>query len=245
MGKLTIGIITIPHTTKQSHIIKSYVDWFEKAGVNVLPIPFDTRHHELYFRVVHGLFIPGTDKGYDIKNKVFMKSVSTFITLSQRHHEYFPIWGTCFGFEVLLTLIGGVRRFKHYPMVGLNTITMVKGQHKMIHTSLSVIQNHEYSISPEDFMANRVLSAFFNIDATAIDANGKTYVAAIEAKQYPIYGVQFHPEQADGGRQDLAFLVSELRKNQRVMSIPVERITMKAHKCFHYDGLKNELCYFL
>jgi len=243
MGKLTIGIITIPHTTKQSHIMKSYVDWFEKAGVNVLPIPFDTQHHELYFRVVHGLFIPGTDKGYDIKNKVFMKSVATFITLSQRFNEYFPIWGTCFGFEVLLSLIGGVRRFKHYPMVGLNTITKIPGYSKMIQKdTVSVIQNHEYSISPEDFMANRLLSTFFNIDATAIDAKGQIYVAAIEAKHFPIYGVQFHPEQADGGF--MSFLVSELRKNRCVMTIPVQRITMKEGKCLHYDGLKNELCYF-
>jgi len=242
MGKVCIGIITIPHITKQSHIMKSYVDWFEQAGIGVVPIPFDTLNHAMYFRLVHGLFIPGTDKGYDVKNKVFMKSVATFIELSQRPGEYFPIWGTCFGFEVLLSLIGGIRHFKHYPMKGPNSITRL-GHPSMIDTAtMRVIQNHEYSISPADFMENPRLRAFFTIDATAVDSRGKTYVAAIEAKQYPIYGVQFHPERANSGFLD--FLHAKLQRNHKVMPICVEHITMKAHKCLHYEGLKDELCYF-
>ena len=45
----TIGIITIPHSLKikygSSHIMKSYVDWFERRGIHVIPIPYDTKHH--------------------------------------------------------------------------------------------------------------------------------------------------------------------------------------------------------
>ena len=43
-------------------------------------------------------------------------------------------------------------------------------------------------------MANDHLRRFYNILGTSIDDKGKEYVAAIEAKYYPIYGVQWHPE---------------------------------------------------
>jgi anthranilate/para-aminobenzoate synthase component II len=35
---------------------------------------------------------------------------------------------------------------------------------------------------------------FYNVLSTNADRKGKVFVSSIEAKQYPIYGVQYHPE---------------------------------------------------
>jgi GMP synthase-like glutamine amidotransferase len=98
---LCVGIITIPHLKKvkygTSHIMKAYVDWFEERGVHVIPIPYDTTEHEMYFRMINGLVIPGGETTFIIKNKIFMATVTQFIELSLQQNEYFPIWGTCWG----------------------------------------------------------------------------------------------------------------------------------------------------
>ena len=120
-NSLCVGIITIPHMKKtkhgNTHIMKPYVDWFEERGVRVIPIPYDTTEHERYFNMINGLLIPGGETTFIMKNNTFIESVTKFFELSLQ--EYFPIWGTCFGFELLMSLIGGFTKFKKYPAQGL------------------------------------------------------------------------------------------------------------------------------
>lgn len=254
-----IGILTIPHkkTKHTSHIMKSYVDWFERRGIHVLPIPFDTPHPDLYFHSVQGLFLPGTDRGYDIKSLPFMNCLKRFIELSL--HDYFPIWGTCFGMEALIEAIGGTHTWKSYPSEGSTTIRMTREAEKsrLIHSFSSrlihelenrkcVVQNHDYGISVEDLKSNPTLRKFFRVTATALDETGKEYVAAIEAKRYPIYAFQFHPEEGNTTSAPfLDFLHTELkRSHHRCIAIPPVHRVGKLGKCVHYEGKKAELCYF-
>ena len=256
-----IGILTIPHTKKTkhtSHIMKSYVDWFERQGIHVLPIPFDTPHPDLYFHSVQGLFLPGTDRGYDVQSPPFMNCLKRFIELSLR--EYFPIWGTCFGMEALVEAIGGAHTWKPYPAEGLGTIRMTREATKstliqsfssrMIHeleNRKCVVQNHDYGISMEDLKANATLRRFFRVTATSLDSTGKEYVAAMEAKHYPIYAFQFHPEEGSLTKAPfLDFLHSELKHSQHRchVALPPVRHVAKLGKCVQYDGKKAELCYF-
>ena len=53
---------------------------------------------------------------------------------------------------------------------------------------------HRAGISPKTYTENSVLSDFYNILSTSFDRNNTEYVSLIEAKNYPIYGSQFHPE---------------------------------------------------
>jgi len=43
-------------------------------------------------------------------------------------------------------------------------------------------------------LENNKLREFFDILTINSDKSGKTFVSAIEAKDFPFYGVQFHPE---------------------------------------------------
>jgi GMP synthase-like glutamine amidotransferase len=105
--------------------------------------------------------------------------------------------------------------------------------------------NHEYGISPVDFLQNDHLRRFYNITATSIDNNGKEYVAAIEGKFHPVYGVQWHPERQKTTGAFVDFFISELKKNNHKCSAyPYLRSIMKPHKCIQYSEHKNLLCYF-
>ena len=45
-------------------------------------------------------------------------------------------------------------------------------------------------------LENSKLNEFFNITSIAEDTNKKMFVNCIEAKNYPIFAVQFHPEKS-------------------------------------------------
>ena len=224
---LCIGILTLPHARKTehgtSHIMKSYVDWFENQGVRVVPVPYDTVHHETYFHMINGLFIPGTDKGFDVMNKTLIKTVTRFFELSLQPGEYFPIWGTCFGFQLLTMLVGGNTTLERYEADGRSSIHITADgkRSRMMHSfskryrsylenSPSTLQYHDYGISPCDFLANAHLRRFYRILATAQDHQGREYVAAIEGKYYPIYGVQGHPERQKRSAPFLSFLIMSI-----------------------------------
>jgi gamma-glutamyl hydrolase len=259
-----IGILTIPHMSDikygKSHIMKTYVDWFEERGVCVIAIPYNTTEHESYFKLVNGLLIPGGETTYILKNVAFRKTVERFIELSFDENEYFPIWGTCFGFQMLLSVIGNIKKFKKYPSHGLYPIHITQqGFESRLFNSFSkrylhylenfkaTSENHEYGISPNDFMENNHLRRFYTILSTTFDENKNEYVSAIEAKYYPIYGVQWHPErQKTYGTPFVDFFISELRKNKHKShsQLPYLGTIKKPYKCIQYPEHKELYCYF-
>jgi gamma-glutamyl hydrolase len=256
---LTVGIITIPHSQKikqgSSHIMKAYVEEFQRRGVRVIPIPYDTKEHEMYFQSVNGILIPGGDTPYIMKQPAFIETVTRFFELSLQKDEYFPIWGTCFGYEILLFLVGGFTRLKRYNMHGLSSICITEEGYRSrmissfsekyktyLETKKSTLQNHEYGISPKDFHQHPSLHTFYDILATAKDEDGKEYVAIVEAKQYPIYGVQHHPERQKTGGPFMDFFVSELKKNKHRCMIHMNLPSL--HKCIQYAEHKKLSCYF-
>jgi len=53
---------------------------------------------------------------------------------------------------------------------------------------------HHDGIDPSSYSKNSQLKGFFHVLSTNKDALGRPFVSTIEAWQYPIYGVQWHPE---------------------------------------------------
>jgi gamma-glutamyl hydrolase len=194
-----------------------------------------------------------------MKNKVFIDTVIRFFELSLARGEYFPIWGVCFGFELLLSIIGGFTRFKKYPAQGYYPLRLTpeSGRSRMfgsftnqylyhLEYNNSTAQNHDFGISPQDFMENPHLRRFYTILATSRDNNGRDYVAAIEGKYYPVYGVQWHPERQKNCGPFADFFIGELKKNGHKCRrfFPSMLTTMKPHKCIQYPEHKERLCYF-
>ena len=54
--------------------------------------------------------------------------------------------------------------------------------------------HHNKGFDIEDFTENEKLMDFFDILGVNYDDTGRWFISTIEAKDYPIYGTQYHPE---------------------------------------------------
>ena len=54
--------------------------------------------------------------------------------------------------------------------------------------------SHNWGISPNTFKSDKGLAKFWDVTAESFMPNGTAFTASIEAKDYPIFGTQFHPE---------------------------------------------------
>lgn len=100
-----IGLFVTPdfdHPLMQKDSLQaSYVRWIESAGGRVVPVPFHASHKQLVeiFNSINGLLFPG---GVVLNSS---PATSTLLELARQANDagtYFPVWGTCGGFEVML-----------------------------------------------------------------------------------------------------------------------------------------------
>lgn len=59
---------------------------------------------------------------------------------------------------------------------------------------LTIFFSLQLGISGKVFLENMKLIDFFKILAMSTDRNKNVYVSAVQARDYPIFGVQWHPE---------------------------------------------------
>ena len=220
--KPIIGILPIPIDQKEcgdSHIYYNYIKWFKNHDIayTIIPSDCDNVSH------VDGLFLPGNKVDVDL-NTVYHRFCKRMFRLAIRENErgrYFPVWGTCLGFEQMVAIVAAdigvltrvdseerrsaIKPYKSAPMSYLL-------QH--IHIPKQVTYNHHLAISLGTFERDAKLSRFFRILGTSRDRNNKEYVATIEALHYPFYGVQWHPERTPGANSIARFLKRELEKGQ-------------------------------
>lgn len=92
------------------------------------------------------------------------------------------------------------------------------------------MENHMKGLSMAAYVENPKLSSFFTVLSLSLDKSGNAYISTLEAKRYPIFATQWHPEKnafewsqsvhiphspaAIRMTQEIAnFFVSESRKN--------------------------------
>ncbi|CAL1596094.1 unnamed protein product [Knipowitschia caucasica] len=96
-----------PKNNERSYIAASYVKTLESAGARVVPIMIDQTEEEYktIFHAINGFFLPGGsayifDSGYERAAKIFYNLAIE----ANNKGDYFPVWGTCLGFEQLAVL---------------------------------------------------------------------------------------------------------------------------------------------
>ena len=66
MPKKVIGIVTVPlspgrkyyRVCGDGYIATSHAEWLERAGLEILAIPYDTKNHKYFFKRINGLYLP-------------------------------------------------------------------------------------------------------------------------------------------------------------------------------------------
>ncbi|RHY33143.1 hypothetical protein DYB32_001813, partial [Aphanomyces invadans] len=187
-------------------IVASYLKWVESAGGRGVRIPYNASTAELdeLLKSVNGVLFPG---GSGDPNEAAEYIYNKAIELNDKG-DHFPVWGTCLGFEWLVQLTAG--NMSVLDSVDADNISSTlefqhnyKGSSRLFGYShnfdvlekKAITANFHFSgILKAHFDATAKLTSFYNVLATSDDRQGRAYVAAMEAKNYPIYAVQFHPE---------------------------------------------------
>ncbi|XP_038560254.1 gamma-glutamyl hydrolase [Micropterus salmoides] len=195
----------------KTYIPASYVKYIESGGSRVIPIrlTLTTAEYENIFKKINGLvFIGGAA---DLETSEFARVARIFYQLALTANDagdFFPIWGTCMGMQLLTVLVAGENLLTNTTAeniaMPLNLTTeadssrMFKGfPHRLMKalTQEPLTGNfHNYGVTVKTFQDNDKLKSFFSLLSTNIAENGAHFVSTIEGKTYPFYGVQWHPE---------------------------------------------------
>ena len=242
--KFVIGMVSVPLTPNKkyfkvcgdSYVSSTHIEWIKRKNITVLIIPHDTKNLKYYFDRIHGLYIP-SGGAFATSQVAYYKVCKSLIKMAIKSNDmgyYFPIWGSCMGFQQMLIVADGMdnvngllNNFDSYKHYKTNTRITLEGDRskfikgidaktlRNITKNKSTLHNHMLGISPDKFNKRRQLSAFYKIVSTSNDRKGKEFVNMIEGIHYPFYGVQWHPEAGDTMGSLANFFIKEVRKNKR------------------------------
>lgn len=203
-----IGIVSHPIAKHGEYISASYVKWVEMGGGRVVPIPYDAPKPFLKSLVpqLNGiLFMGGAADVNDAHRYIYELALEL-----NDQGVYYPVWGTCLGFEWLVqitaqdvdALDSGLDsenitlplNFTELAPQSKLFRAMDKQTYQWLAEKPITMNNHHQGITPARFAKFDKLPAFYDVLATNVDRQGVEFISAFEAKKYPIYAVQFHPE---------------------------------------------------
>uniref|UniRef100_A0A3B4ZX18 folate gamma-glutamyl hydrolase n=1 Tax=Stegastes partitus TaxID=144197 RepID=A0A3B4ZX18_9TELE len=222
-----------------SYIAASYVKYLEGSGARVVPIRINRTEDEYakIFYSVNGLLLPGGD--VDLQTSQFSRAAKIFYNLALKANDagdYFPIWGTCQGFQQLSVLTANKnlltltdtkavalpltftpaaqssRLFRSFPKDLLHSLADENITSNFHSWSLSMQVFSAlcllccHSFSSCFFMKTSPLYIYFSLSCCWIDKPGMVHSSS--AVRASFYSA--------------SFFVSEARKNQHHFSSPAE-----------------------
>ncbi|XP_012934720.1 gamma-glutamyl hydrolase [Aplysia californica] len=195
------------------YVEATYVKFLELAGARVVPIrnKQPLSYYDQIFKSVNGVLLPGG--ATDLKNSSYAE-IGAYLydkaIEANLYDDYFPIWGTCLGFELLSVLTAGENLLKttqtENMTLPLNFVEGFKSGRLFRHMSKDLIRhlatepltqnNHKFSLLVEDFKKSSLLSGFYQILSTSTGPDQQEFISTFEAKAFPFYGTQYHPEKS-------------------------------------------------
>jgi len=195
-----------------SYLASSYVEWAMSGGARVVPVIIgrDEGYYRKIFDGINGLLLPGGDApltgpgGYAEVGGLFYRWAKE----ANDQGDFFPVWGTCNGFELLTVLSSGDQSrltdcdsqdeavpLMFYPGGELSNLFHAAPPDVMreIKEEKITINFHEHCLTPSNF-SRFEMGQFWRALSWNYDRKGLKYVSSIEGRKYPFIGVQFHPE---------------------------------------------------
>ena len=125
--------------------------------------------------------------------------------------NYFPLLGICLGMQEMTTWPLNPRVTPMSNTTGTEGVSLPlnftsEAGHSRLYGNMppdlikilvqeSVTPNyHHYGLPWTRYKSDKALSSFYMTTTTNVDMKGLTFVSSIEARKYPFYGVQWHPE---------------------------------------------------
>ena len=187
--------------------LTAYKEWVAQEGADwiVLPEKFSGEQLEHIFLSTNGFLIPGGDASLSASARALVERAIQ----GNQAGDYYPVWGTCDGFEWLMQIFGGMGDIvsgfdSEYMPANLIFTPAGKASRLYAGANFSLLNwlatenitynAHHAGITPQSAAGNKGLTQSIDVLTTSIDRKGKPYVAQFEAKALPIYGNQFHPE---------------------------------------------------
>ncbi|CAH0729721.1 unnamed protein product, partial [Brenthis ino] len=198
-----------------SYIAASYVKDVEASGARVVPILIgkDRSYYKQLMGKINGVLLPGGATYFNNSNG-YADAGQHIYEIAQELNDagdYFPIFGTCLGFELLIILASG--RGKEENRIGCKSYS-----NRRLHFSndyytskmfkeapsdvIDILKNKEVTVNYHQFcivdenIKSHNLDRFWRVTSHSTDDNGLEFVSSVEHKRYPFYGVQFHPEKS-------------------------------------------------
>eukprot|EP00878_Enallax_costatus_P002549 GHUV01002731.1.p1 GENE.GHUV01002731.1~~GHUV01002731.1.p1 ORF type:complete len:355 (+),score=97.23 GHUV01002731.1:235-1299(+) len=213
-----IGILTEPGSPApkgSSYIAASYIKWIEAAGARVVPIFYDMMKEELRerFYAINGLLIPGGGATLEPGHKFYdaAEYLTQMAIEANDKGDYFPVHGTCLGMEVLSVIISRNTSIladmdaEDAPAPLLYTDEADSSKflralppHLVRHLQDQPLafENHMHGVLMTSYEEpeNRRLKDFFKVLSLSLAKDGLPYISTMEAREYPIIAIQWHPE---------------------------------------------------
>lgn len=272
--QLVIGMLTVPLSPDgkyhdvcgDSYIVTAHIDWLKAQGVKVVPVPYYKKNLDAYLKNVNGVYLP-SGGAFSQTQKEYYFAAKYLINYAIKQNDggnYFPVWGGCMGMQQMLIAMDGnddydnfLELFDSHKNLYLPLHFTDEGKESRIFSLYSKrekdelqkrkssLHNHKMGLSPSKFKQSRKLCDFFNIVNISQDRNGKPFISTIEAKNYPIYGVQWHPERKKNFYRLSIFFRNELKKSSRFLNkLKRKKLETRKIKCMKYSNNLYKYCNF-
>ncbi|KAM9332659.1 gamma-glutamyl hydrolase-like [Pholidichthys leucotaenia] len=199
-----------PKPNHTAYIAASYVKFLESAGARVVPVMINQtpEEYKALFNSINGILFPGghaslISSGYARAAKIFYELAIE----ANKRGDYFPVWGTCLGFQQLsyLTYRKPHRTLTNTTAVALplqftnetKNSRLFRGFPAELMKDLAfqpLTRNaHKWSVAMLTYNTTEELRNFYKVLSTNTDGNIE-FVSTMEAYNHPFYGTQWHPE---------------------------------------------------
>uniref|UniRef100_A0A7S3D4K5 folate gamma-glutamyl hydrolase n=1 Tax=Palpitomonas bilix TaxID=652834 RepID=A0A7S3D4K5_9EUKA len=215
-----VGILTKPVTSSflspygTSEFSADYVKWVESAGAEVIPINYNATKAELDSLLTSVNAVLFTGGGLDLTpGHPYFDTAQYIYSAAKRMNDegdFFPLWGTCMGFQLLSILAAGnasvlegdVFDSENLPLaledLDIHGSRMFEGVPERVLATLtrtnSTMNLHHDGVAPHSFVSVSGLRDTFRLLSINHDREGRVFASTMEGWKYPFFGTQWHPE---------------------------------------------------
>lgn len=213
-------------------VLKAYSKWLEQVNIRWIPMFLDEPESETQRKLalIDGLFLTGGSEplwnnlaGSTLESELlsfsktqepsaYMRYISRLVKAAVAFNDsgrFFPIWGTCLGFESLLLVLSDFQVELSTGLADINKMHSVSFDRRKQSVFSEVFGEADFRQFDSEqllyfyhdfgFLYDQTVNHPFvreNIDvlAKATTLNGTDIVAAYQHKKYPFAAIQYHPE---------------------------------------------------